>query len=165
LNLRSNQGSVTQTKFTNSPTPTKPPAKALPPPWDPPLPAPPPAKALPPPWDPPLPAPPPPSGALRHRRRGWQGAFTRHSGHRSGGGALNSFRVDLSLGQHRVDLGLGPRAVQIPKVFDILGTRHLQQQHTHSANPHVPTFNHTKQQTRLTCSLARSDRSLTASRP
>jgi hypothetical protein len=41
LNLCSNQGSVTQTKFTNSPTPTKPPAKARPPPWDPLLPAPP----------------------------------------------------------------------------------------------------------------------------
>jgi hypothetical protein len=27
LNLRSNQGSVTQTKFSNYPTPTKPPAK------------------------------------------------------------------------------------------------------------------------------------------
>jgi hypothetical protein len=49
LNLCSNQGSVTQTKFTNSPTPTKPPAKARSPPWDPQLPAPPPPSGGPPP--------------------------------------------------------------------------------------------------------------------
>jgi hypothetical protein len=73
--------------------------------------------------------------------------------HRCGRGALTGFRgqrrVDLSLGLHQVDLSLGPRAVQISKVFDILGTRHLQQQYTHSADPHVPTFNNTKQKDKL----------------
>jgi hypothetical protein len=49
LNLRSNQGSVTQKKFTNYPTATKPPAKTQPPPWDPLLPSPSPPLGDPPP--------------------------------------------------------------------------------------------------------------------
>jgi hypothetical protein len=144
LNMRSNQGSVTQTIFTNAPklllSHLRRPGRGR--------------------------------GVFGHRlshhlwgifgcrRRGWQRAFTGHGRHICSRGAFTGTRR-----RHRVDLSFERRADQISKVLDILGTRHLQQQHTHSAKPHIPQHNHTKQQITLTCSIARSDRSLTASRP
>ena len=115
LNLRSNQGSVTQTKFTNSSTPIQPPAKARPRPW-----------GL---W---LPAQPPPSKHLRPSAQGPTQGLHRPPWHGCSRGAFTGTRR-----RHWVDLSLGRRADQISKVLDILGTRHMQ--HTHSAKPHIPT--------------------------
>jgi hypothetical protein len=99
-------------------------------------------------------------GVFARRRRGRCGVFSGHSGRR---GRLGAF-TDIQ-GRHRIDLrGLGQRAVQTNKVLDVFRMSHLHQQHTHSAKPHIPTHI-TTQKIAFTYSIARSDRSLTASRP